>query len=270
MRKEVIILFLSILTFSTFFLPCDQFSRSMVWIYVLTGIICALLFFLNKEYDNNIRMIFLRPSLVFVIAYLIVFFQRPIDYLLGYASGYLKIGEVRFMLTSLNYAVVGLSLFIIGYLIAAKRTRTGKDIRLHTNIVSPTIYAVLSSILVAFVIILVPKEVLLGGYNNDMLTNASIYNYLASWSNTILIAYLVQFTINAKQTEFGAVENRLMSVLEEISIQYDNLVSSRSTLRDADIAEVSSEYIRQQILQQASATLLSTANQSPSIALQLI
>ena len=201
MRKEVIILFLSILTFSTFFLPCDQFSRSMVWIYVLTGIICALLFFLNKEYDNNIRMIFLRPSLVFVIAYLIVFFQRPIDYLLGYASGYLKIGEVRFMLTSLNYAVVGLSLFIIGYLIAAKRTRTGKDIRLHTNIVSPTIYAVLSSILVAFVIILVPKEVLLGGYNNDMLTNASIYNYLASWSNTILIAYLVQFTINAKQTQ---------------------------------------------------------------------
>ena len=53
-------------------------------------------------------------------------------------------------------------------------------------------------------------------------------------------------------------------------IQYDNLASSRSTIRDADIAEVSSTYIQQQILQQASATLLSTANQSPSIALQLI
>ena len=77
-------------------------------------------------------------------------------------------------------------------------------------------------------------------------------------------------TVNAKQTEFGAVENRLNSALDEISIQYENLVSSRSTIRDADIAEVSSEYIRQQILQQASATLLSTANQSPSIALQLI
>ncbi len=77
-------------------------------------------------------------------------------------------------------------------------------------------------------------------------------------------------TVNAKQTEFGAAENRLMSVLEEISIHYDNLVSSRSTLRDADIAEVSSEYIRQQILQQASATLLSTANQTPAIALRLL
>ena len=76
--------------------------------------------------------------------------------------------------------------------------------------------------------------------------------------------------LSQKQTELGAVSNRLESVLDEIAIKYDNLVSSRSTLRDADIAEVSAEYIQQQILQQASATLLSTANQSPSIALQLI
>ena len=77
-------------------------------------------------------------------------------------------------------------------------------------------------------------------------------------------------TLSGKQTELGAVQNRLESALEEISVQYDNLVSSRSTLRDADIAEVSSHYIQQQILQQASATLMATANQSPSIALQLI
>ena len=76
--------------------------------------------------------------------------------------------------------------------------------------------------------------------------------------------------VSEKQTEFGAVQNRLESALDEISIKYENLVSSRSTIRDADIAEVSSTYIQQQILQQASATLLATANQSPSIALQLI
>ncbi len=76
--------------------------------------------------------------------------------------------------------------------------------------------------------------------------------------------------LNNRQTEFGTAYNRLESALDEISTQYENLVSSRSTIRDADMAEVSSEYIRQQILQQASATLLATANQSPSIALQLI
>ena len=76
--------------------------------------------------------------------------------------------------------------------------------------------------------------------------------------------------VNNQKLKIGSAQNRLISALDEISTQYENLVSSRSTLQDADIAEVSSEYIRQQILQQASATLLSTANQSASIALSLI
>ena len=83
---------------------------------------------------------------------------------------------------------------------------------------------------------------------------------------------IMKFTaqLSEKSTQLGAVENRLQSSLESIEVNIENLTSSLSTIRDADIAEVSSEYIRQQILQQASATLLATANQSPSIALQLI
>ena len=76
--------------------------------------------------------------------------------------------------------------------------------------------------------------------------------------------------VSEKQTELGSASNRLESVLEEIATQYENLVSSRSTLRDTDVARESSAYIRAQILQQASATLLSTANQSPAIALTLL
>ena len=76
--------------------------------------------------------------------------------------------------------------------------------------------------------------------------------------------------INEKQTELGSAYNRLDSAIESIGINIENLTSSRSTIQDADIAEESSEYIRNQILQQAAATLLATANQSPSIALQLI
>ncbi|MBE7711644.1 MAG: hypothetical protein E7Z92_05845 [Cyanobacteria bacterium SIG31] len=76
--------------------------------------------------------------------------------------------------------------------------------------------------------------------------------------------------VSNKATEYGAVQNRLESALDEIATQYENLVSTRSTIRDADIAEVSSQYIQQQILQQASTTLMATANQTPAIALQLI
>ena len=76
--------------------------------------------------------------------------------------------------------------------------------------------------------------------------------------------------LSQKATEYGTIQNRLQSVVEEITIKYDNLVSTQSTIRDADIAEESCAYIRNQILQQASSTLLATANQTPAIVLQLL
>ena len=77
-------------------------------------------------------------------------------------------------------------------------------------------------------------------------------------------------TISGRVTTLGAAQNRIDSAIESIAVQSENITSSLSTLRDADIAEESSSYIQSQILQQAAATLLSTANQSPSIALNLI
>lgn len=77
-------------------------------------------------------------------------------------------------------------------------------------------------------------------------------------------------TINDRVTTLGAAQNRIESALESIDVQSENITSSLSTLKDADIANESSEYIKSQILQQAAATLLSTANQTPSIALNLI
>ncbi len=76
--------------------------------------------------------------------------------------------------------------------------------------------------------------------------------------------------LSEKCTELGSVSNRLESSLDSNYTDINNLTSSLSTFRDADIATESSNYIKMQILQQASATLLSTANQMPSIALQLL
>ena len=76
--------------------------------------------------------------------------------------------------------------------------------------------------------------------------------------------------ISNRVTKIGAAQNRVSSALSAIDVQSQNLTSSLSTLRDTDVAEESSTYIQAQILQQASATLLSTANQLPSIALNLI
>ena len=76
--------------------------------------------------------------------------------------------------------------------------------------------------------------------------------------------------LSGRVTEIGAAQNRVESALTSLDVQSQNITSSLSTLRDTDVAEESSNYIQAQILQQASATLLSTANQLPSIALNLI
>ena len=76
--------------------------------------------------------------------------------------------------------------------------------------------------------------------------------------------------ISRRTTAIGAAQNRVDSAISAIDVQSQNLTSSLSTLRDTDVAEESSSYIQAQILQQASATLLATANQTPSIALNLI
>jgi len=76
--------------------------------------------------------------------------------------------------------------------------------------------------------------------------------------------------ISGRATKIGAAQNRVESAITALDVQSQNFASSLSTLRDTDVAEESSTYIQQQILQQASATLLSTANQLPSIALNLI
>ena len=76
--------------------------------------------------------------------------------------------------------------------------------------------------------------------------------------------------ISSRTTTLGSTENRLDSAIDALGIQSQNVTSSLSTVRDTDVAAESSAYIQAQILQQASATLLATANQMPSIALNLI
>ena len=78
------------------------------------------------------------------------------------------------------------------------------------------------------------------------------------------------YDISSRVTKIGAAQNKVESAITGLDVQSQNLTSSLSTLRDTDVAEESSNYIQSQILQQASATLLATANQTTSIALNLV
>lgn len=61
--------------------------------------------------------------------------------------------------------------------------------------------------------------------------------------------------VTQKLTEIGAQYQRLGSALEENETKQINLMSSKSTLQDADVAELTSEYVRNLIIQQSSSIL---------------
>ncbi|MBQ7764745.1 hypothetical protein IJ384_05195 [bacterium] len=76
--------------------------------------------------------------------------------------------------------------------------------------------------------------------------------------------------ISARSALIGAYMNRVESAVDAIGVQKENIVSANSSIKDADVAEESSSYVKYQILQQSAATLLATANQQPQIALNLL
>lgn len=76
--------------------------------------------------------------------------------------------------------------------------------------------------------------------------------------------------MTSRVTAIGAAQNQLAAVADGLSVQTQNLTSALSTIRDADIANESASYVQQQILQSASASLLTQANSAPQIALTLI
>ena len=76
--------------------------------------------------------------------------------------------------------------------------------------------------------------------------------------------------ISSKKSTIGATMNRLDAALTSLTTVIENNTAAKSTIMDADIAEESAEYTKQQILQQTSSALLVQANQLPSLALNLI
>jgi flagellin len=76
--------------------------------------------------------------------------------------------------------------------------------------------------------------------------------------------------IDAKRAELGATQNRFQSTIRNQSNVAENLSAARSRIRDADFATETAALTKAQILQQASTSILSQANQRPQTALALL
>jgi len=77
-------------------------------------------------------------------------------------------------------------------------------------------------------------------------------------------------SVSSLRGSLGAVQNRLGSTINNLAIQTENLSAAESRIRDVDVAYETAQLTRNNILQQASISVLSQANAQPQSALQLI
>ncbi|MFC3031844.1 flagellin [Pseudoalteromonas fenneropenaei] len=76
--------------------------------------------------------------------------------------------------------------------------------------------------------------------------------------------------VDKKRAELGAVQNRFQSTIRNQANISENLASAKSRIKDADFALETAKLTKNQILQQASQTILGQANQRPQAALSLL
>lgn len=77
-------------------------------------------------------------------------------------------------------------------------------------------------------------------------------------------------TIGATRADLGALQNRFQSTIRNLSNISENVSGARSRIKDTDFATETAALTRNQIIQQASTTVLSQANQRPQSALSLL
>jgi flagellin len=120
-----------------------------------------------------------------------------------------------------------------------------------------------------------------GGVNPfSSITSSSLFSMTAGSSlgfgnnssalNTLSKIDIALARIGNRRASIGAMINRLESSSKNLGITIENLSGSESRIRNSDIAKESAEMTKNQILQQASAQVLSQSNQLPQLALKLL
>ena len=76
--------------------------------------------------------------------------------------------------------------------------------------------------------------------------------------------------VNGVRANLGALQNRLQSTVNNLLVSDENLSAANSRIRDVDVAAETADLARNNILNQASVSVLAQANNAPQFALKLL
>ena len=102
------------------------------------------------------------------------------------------------------------------------------------------------------------------------LSAPSIASAVSVASNAITSLDTAMTAVSNQRASFGAVNNRLIHAVDNLTNISTNAAQTRSRIMDTDYAAATSELARTQIIQQAGTAMLAQANQLPGSVLQLL
>jgi len=101
------------------------------------------------------------------------------------------------------------------------------------------------------------------------LSNVSTDSKEAAQNNLESIDSAIE-RLNGNRASLGALQNRMQSTIANLGIYMENLAAANMRIRDTDMAEESSELVKNNILTQTNVAMLGQANQIPQMVLKLI
>ncbi len=110
------------------------------------------------------------------------------------------------------------------------------------------------------------------GAMKDLISKDSAGDYETSLSDPDIIATITDAIqqVATERATLGASQSRLELAATTLSIEYENLSSAISRIRDVDVARESTDLAKYNILVQSGTAMLSQANQTPQSVLKLL
>lgn len=118
----------------------------------------------------------------------------------------------------------------------------------------------------------IPQINLRDGAMGTIIGQDTLGNYTLTLTDTNAIAALTSGIqdVATERASLGASQSRLELASSTLQIEYENLSSAISRIRDVDVAEESTQFARFNILVQSGTAMLAQANQTPQSVLKLL
>ncbi len=110
----------------------------------------------------------------------------------------------------------------------------------------------------------------MSGIASTRLSAPTIASAVSVASAAIVSLDTAMTAVSNQRAAFGAVNNRLIHAVDNLTNVATNAEATRSRIMDTDYAAATSELARTQIIQQAGTAMLAQANQLPGSVLQLL